>query len=121
MKSRRRRSSGTRQALASHENTLLGGLVPAAVGAGASVDDLLGVRLGVVVVGRARDRLARRTLRFFGTGSPRSQVTVPPAASIFSFADFEKPCAETESCFVSSPEPRILTSTCVLADQPLSP
>ena len=47
---------------------------------------------------------------FFSTGSPRSQLTVPPAASIFSFAVFEKPCALTESFFVSSPEPRILMS-----------
>ena len=47
---------------------------------------------------------------FFSTGSPRSQLTVPPAASIFSFAVFENPWALTESFFVSSPEPRILMS-----------
>ena len=48
---------------------------------------------------------------FFSTGSPRSQVTVPPAASIFSTADFEKPCAETDRVVVSSPRPSTLTST----------
>ena len=44
------------------------------------------------------------------TGS-RSRVTVPPAASIFSTADFENECAVTESFFVSSPSPRTFTST----------
>ncbi len=55
---------------------------------------------------------------FFSTGSPRSQFTLPPAASIFSTADFENPWAETESFFVSSPSPRIFTSTWSLATRP---
>ena len=55
---------------------------------------------------------------FFSTGSPRSHVTVPPAASIFSTADFEKLWAETVSVFVSSPSPRILTSTRSFATSP---
>src|SRR4051794_38974085 len=38
-------------------------------------------------------------------------TTVPPAASIASRADFEKPCAETESFLDSEPLPRILTGT----------
>ena len=38
-------------------------------------------------------------------------MTVPPAASIFSFAVFEKPCADTERAFDSSPTPSTLTST----------
>ena len=54
---------------------------------------------------------ARRFFGTFATGSPRSQVTDPPAASIFSRAVFEKPCAVTASAFVSSPTPRIFTST----------
>ena len=48
--------------------------------------------------------------RFFSTGSPRSHVTLPPAASIFSIAVFEKPCAEIASFFVSSPSPSTFTS-----------
>ena len=43
---------------------------------------------------------------------------MPPAASIFSFADFEKPCAVTVSALVSSPEPRILTSIFVFLIRP---
>jgi hypothetical protein len=45
-------------------------------------------------------------------------VTVPPAASIFSAADFENECAVTESFFVSLPSPRIFTSTESFAMRP---
>ena len=56
-------------------------------------------------------------LRLRSTGS-RSRVTVPPAASIFSTADFENECAVTASFFVSSPSPRTLTSTDSFAISP---
>ena len=36
---------------------------------------------------------------------------MPPAASIFSFAVFENPCAEIERAFDSSPTPSTFTST----------
>ena len=49
-------------------------------------------------------------LLLLSTGSPRSQVTLPPAASIFSTAVFENPWAETVSFFVSSPSPSTFTS-----------
>lgn len=42
-------------------------------------------------------------------GSPFSQRTLPPAASIFCFADFVKLVASTVSATASSPSPRILT------------
>ena len=54
----------------------------------------------------------------FGTGSPRNQVTDPPAASIFSRADLEKPWAVTARLFVSSPTPRIFTSVRVFFSSP---
>src|SRR6266536_672784 len=57
---------------------------------------------------------------FFSTGSPRSQLTVPPTASIFSRALFEKACAETVSFFLSSPLPRIFTSVFVFLITPAS-
>ena len=117
MKSRRRRSSGTRQAFASQLNMreappdarvlvlLRGALVrrrlarsgSSAAGSSSSASTAAGFAL--------------RVFGFFSTGSPRSQVTVPPASSIFSLAVFEKPCAETESAFESSPTPSTLTST----------
>ena len=43
---------------------------------------------------------------------------MPPAASIFSAADLENECAVTESFFVSSPSPRIFTSTESFATSP---
>ena len=64
---------------------------------------------------RPSERLLGLRLRLAGllllrTGSPRSQGTLPPAASIFSFAVFEA-VRETESAFDSSPTPSTLTST----------
>ena len=65
----------------------------------------------MLVVGLGGFALRRLLLRLARDGLAAQPVTVPPAASIFSRADFEKPCAETESFFVSSPTPRIFTST----------
>ena len=114
MKRTRRRSSGTRQAFVSQESTP--GLRSASAGSGVivlldvgvSASSAVGVSLDLGLVGSTGFLAA---LALLGTGSPRSQTIVPPAASIFSRAVFEKPCAETVSFFVSSPSPRIFTST----------
>ena len=47
-------------------------------------------------------------------------VVVPPAASIFSFADLLKACAETLSFFVTSPSPSTLTRAFFFRTTPAS-
>ena len=115
MKSSRRRSSGTRQAFASQLSMATRSAPRAGLGSSAASRPPRARsrprRPASSTASSAVGFALRASSGFFGTGSPRSQVTLPPAASIFSFAVFEKPCAETESAFDSSPTPSTLTST----------
>ena len=115
----RRRSSGTRQAFASHDSKAYSSPRFRAPSARQPRRVSLRVSSTDVVVQVRSDRLPRLDLRLLARQARReASVTEPPAASIFSFADFEKPCAETASFFVSSPEPRIFMSTRVFLSSP---
>ena len=111
--STRRRSSGTRHALASQESSALR-LALGLVGFGV-VAAALRVRrsrpLGGLGLGAssAERRATLCFLAFRTFGSLRS-VSVPPAASTFSRAVAEAPWTVIESFFVSSPTPSSFTS-----------
>ena len=79
-------------------------------------------RLGLRLVGSSGVGFglrARFAARRAATGSPRSHVTVPPAASIFSFAVFEKQCAEHRELLRELADAEDLDVDRDLADQPL--
>ena len=108
VKSTRRRSSGTRQALASQESSAYSSLL-GLVGLGL----LCGRGLGTS--SSSASGLAGRWARGAGaspscTFGSLSSVSVPPAASIFSRAVAEAPWTVIESFFESSPTPSSFTS-----------